>query len=82
MPFRYLMGLPLGSWIIRKAIEPSVDTAGKSFTGMRTRERRRLPDQRAMGAMRPRENWRPNGLRIWVSDPVPQVNKAGLEDRN
>src|SRR5262245_43617972 len=51
MPFKYLIGLPLGSWIMRKAIEPSLEVAGKSFTGTRTRDRRRLPDQTGMGAM-------------------------------
>jgi DNA end-binding protein Ku len=43
MPFTYLIGSPVGSWIIRKAIVPSVEVAGKSLTGTRTRERRRLP---------------------------------------
>src|SRR5262249_37791495 len=51
MPFKYLMGFPLGSWIIRKAIMPSVDVAGNILTGTRTRERRRLPDQTGIGAM-------------------------------
>src|SRR5262245_49734252 len=51
MPFRYLMGLPLGSWIMRKVIVPSVEVAGYILTGTRTRERRRLPDQTGMGAM-------------------------------
>jgi hypothetical protein len=46
------VGFPLGSWIIRKAMVPSVEVAGKSLTGTRTRDRRRLPDQTGMGAMR------------------------------
>src|SRR6185312_13040310 len=45
------MGVPDGSWICRKEIASSVETAGTSLTGMRTRERRRLPDQSEGGAM-------------------------------
>src|ERR1700730_10849685 len=51
MPFKYLIGFPLGSWIMRKAIVPSVEVAGKSLIGTRTRDRRRLPDQTGMGAI-------------------------------
>src|SRR6476646_9053385 len=51
MPFRYLIGCPLGSWIMRKAIVPSVDMAENILTGTRTSERRRLPDQTGIGAM-------------------------------
>src|ERR1700747_2555499 len=51
MPFRYLMGVPEGSCICRKKIASSVETAGINLTGMRTRERRRLPDQSEGGAM-------------------------------
>src|SRR6476469_10172902 len=51
MPFRYLIGCPLGSWIMRKAIAPSLEMAGNILTGTSTRERRRLPDQTGMGAM-------------------------------
>src|SRR5512134_1202609 len=45
------MGLPLGSWIMRNETASSVDTAGQSLTGMRTRERRRLPDQSEGGGI-------------------------------
>src|SRR6516162_10759894 len=51
MPFRYLMGFPLGAWIMRKAMVPSVEIAGNILTGTRTRDRRRLPDQTGKGAM-------------------------------
>ena len=51
MPFTYLIGLPLSSWIMRKLIAPSLEVAGNSLTGTRTRDRRRLPDQTGMGAM-------------------------------
>src|SRR6476619_6850465 len=44
-PLRYLIGSPLGSWIMRKAMVPSVEVAGNILTGTRTSERRRLPDQ-------------------------------------
>ncbi|MGB6437928.1 MAG: hypothetical protein WBE89_01055, partial [Methyloceanibacter sp.] len=47
----YLIGFPLGSWIIRKAMVPSLEVAGKSLTGTKTRESRRLPDQTGMGAI-------------------------------
>src|SRR6476661_4846377 len=81
MPFIYLIGFPLGSWIMRKAMVPSVEVAGKSLTGTRTRERRRLPDQTGMGAMRDtRERY---GLsRIWDSRCPPQVNKGGPQLKN
>jgi hypothetical protein len=49
--FRYLIGCPLGSWIMRKAMVPSLEVAGNILTGTRTRDRRRLPDQTGMGAM-------------------------------
>src|SRR5262245_47463603 len=80
MPFRYLIGLPLGSWIMRKAIEPSVEVAGKSLTGTRTRDRRRLPDQTGMGAIGDtRERY---GLsRIWGDRRRSQVNKGGPRRR-
>src|SRR6476660_367950 len=45
------MGFPLGSWIMRKAMAPSVDVAGNILTGTRTSESRRLPDQTGMGAI-------------------------------
>src|SRR5262245_47230189 len=51
IPLRYLIGFPLGSWIIRKAMVPSVEMAGNILTGTRTRDRRRLPDQTGMGAI-------------------------------
>src|SRR5262245_21126001 len=51
MPFRYLIGFPLGSWIMRNAMVPSIEVAGNILTGTRTRERRRLPDQTGMGAI-------------------------------
>ena len=50
LPFRYLIGCPLCSWIMRKAIAPSLEVAGNILTGTSTRERRRLPDQTGMGA--------------------------------
>src|SRR5215510_7916130 len=76
MPFRYLIGLPLGSWIMRKAIEPSLEVAGKSLTGTRTRDRRRLPDQTGMGAIGgTRERYRLS--RIWGDRRRSQVNKGG-----
>src|SRR6516165_6689831 len=43
MPFRYLMGFPLGAWIMRKAMVPSVEIAGNILTGTRTRDRRSQP---------------------------------------
>src|SRR5262249_47035612 len=76
MPFRYLIGLPLGSWIIRKAIVPSVEVAGNILTGTRTSERRRLPDQTGMGAMGHSRN-ATTLLEIWGSQGPPQVNKNG-----
>src|SRR5690348_11509858 len=63
IPFTYLMGVPDGSWICRKEIASSVETAGTSLTGMRTRERRRLPDQsegRAMTQTRTAQKASPN----------------------
>src|SRR6478735_1609457 len=39
MPFRYLIGCPLGSWIMRKAIAPSLEVAGNILTGTRTIKR-------------------------------------------
>src|SRR6476661_149395 len=76
MPFRYLIGFPLGSWIIRKAIVPSVEVAGNILTGTRTRERRRLPDQTGMGAMAiTRKQY--SLSRIWGGRWPLQVNKDG-----
>ena len=43
------MGVPEGSWIWRKEMASSVETAGMSLTGIKTRESRRLPDQREGG---------------------------------
>src|SRR5262245_399301 len=45
------MGWPVGSWIMRKDTASSVETAGWSLTGIRTSERRRLPDQSEGGGM-------------------------------
>jgi hypothetical protein len=59
MPLRYLIGLPLGLWIMRKAMVPSVEVAGKQPYGDENEGRRRLPDQTGMGAMRDtRERYR------------------------
>src|SRR6476469_3465303 len=49
MPFTYRIGWPDGSWIMRNEIASSVETAEWSFTGIRTRLRRRLPDHRDAG---------------------------------
>ena len=77
MPFRYLIGCPLGSWIIRKAIAPSVEVAGNILTGTRTSERRRLPDQTGIGAMG--IHWERYRLsRIWAGLHPLQVNKSRL----
>ena len=51
IPFTYRMGLPDGSWIMRNEMASSVETAECSFTGIRTRDKRRLPDQREGGGM-------------------------------
>src|SRR5215211_2448774 len=76
IPLRYLIGFPLGSWIMRKLIVPSLEVAGKSLTGTRTRERRRLPDQTGMGAMEDTQEC--YGLsRIWGRCSAAQVNKGG-----
>src|SRR5262245_49708268 len=75
MPLRYLMGLPLGSWIMRKAMAPSVEMAGNILTGTRTRERRRVPDQTgtvAMGITRKHYSL----SRIWDGRYPLQVNKG------
>src|SRR4029079_16863628 len=72
MPFRYLIGCPLGSWIMRKAIAPSLEVAGNILTGTSTSERRRLPDQMGMGAMGDTRG-RYGVPRIWST----QVNKDG-----
>src|SRR6476646_7098538 len=70
------MGLPLGSWIIRNAMVPSVEVAGNILTGTRTRERRRLPDQTGMGAMgTTRKHY--SLSRIWGGQWPVQVNKGG-----
>src|SRR5262245_10763056 len=76
MPFRYLMGFPLGSWIMRKAMVPSVEVAGNILTGTRTRERRRLPDQTGMGAMGITQKHY-SLSRIWDGRYPLQVNKGG-----
>src|SRR6478752_4137252 len=76
MPFRYLIGCPLGSWIMRKAIAPSLEVAGNILTGTRTRERRRLPDQTGMGAMGVLRNTLLTV--IWKFECSAQVNKTGL----
>src|SRR5262245_29831561 len=76
MPLRYLIGFPLGSWIMRKAMVPSVEVAGNILTGTRTRERRRLPDQTGMGAMGvTRKHY--SLSRIWDGRYPLQVNKGG-----
>src|SRR6478672_6627776 len=51
MPFRYLIGCPLGSWIMRKAIAPSLEVAGNILTGTSNSERRRLHDKTGMRSM-------------------------------
>ncbi len=50
-PLPYRIGFPLGLWIMRNETASSVETAGQSLTGMRTRDRLRLPDQRDGGAI-------------------------------
>src|SRR6478736_7422754 len=83
MPFRYLIGFPLGAWIMRKAIVPSVEMAGNILTGTRTRERRRLPDQTGMGAiLDTRETLRtfPNlGQPLFAASEQTRTNQKELE---
>src|SRR5262245_43489491 len=43
----------------------SVEMAGTNLTGMTTRERRRLPDQSAGGAITQTQNWIHKRVRIW-----------------
>src|SRR5262249_58670798 len=76
IPFRYLIGFPLGSWIMRKAMVPSVEVAGNILTGTRTRDRRSLPDQTGKGAIGDTQQ-NATGPRIWGVIPLPQVNKGG-----
>jgi hypothetical protein len=45
-----------GSWIMRNEMASSVETAECSFTGIKTRDRRRLPDQRDAGMGRETRN--------------------------
>src|SRR6476619_1257213 len=82
-PFRYLIGCPLGSWIMRKAIVPSVEMAENILTGTRTSERRRLPDQTGMGAMLDtRETLRtfPNlGQPLFAASEQTRTNQKELE---
>ena len=40
-----------------KLIASSVETAGTSLTGIKTRDSRRLPDHREGGAMHANSNW-------------------------
>src|SRR5262245_43457256 len=74
MPFRYLIGLPLGSWIMRKAIEPSVEVAGKVLRGRGRGTGADCPTR--IGAMwDTRERY---GLsRTWGARRGSQVNKGG-----
>ena len=69
-PLTYLMGLPDGSWICRKLIAASVETAGTSLTGISTRDSRRLPDQREGGAMTQTRTLQ--GVRIWSQTSLSQ----------
>src|SRR6476659_9999355 len=61
---------------MRKAIAPSLEVAGNILTGTSTSERRRLPDQTGMGAMRDTRG-RYGLPRIWSNRRPPQVNKDG-----
>jgi hypothetical protein len=67
---------------MRKEIASSVETAECSFTGMRTRLRRRLPDQRDAGMEIELEE--EPGVRIWVAARLLQgeqkrIHFKGLE---
>src|SRR6185437_6063887 len=73
-PFRYLIGFPVGSWIMRNEIASSVETAECIFTGMMTRLRRRLPDQSEAGMGDYSEQTLLS--RMWELLQTPQVNKA------
>src|SRR5689334_23249410 len=69
------MGVPEGSWICRKEIASSVETAGTSLTGMRTRERRRLPDQSEGGAMTQTRTAHKKESESGLGKPKRKVNK-------
>src|SRR5262245_23748116 len=76
MPLTYRIGFPLGSWIMRNETASSVETAGQSLTGMRTSDRRRLPDQSEGGGMTQLE-LRTTAGRIWGYGACAQENKQG-----
>src|SRR5688500_2182475 len=77
-PLRYLIGLPLGSWIMRNETASSVETAGQSLTGIRTRERRRLPDQSEGGGISTRTQNTTNESESGLAGCPSKRNKARI----
>src|SRR6185437_13434537 len=71
------MGVPEGSCICRKEMASSVETAGTSLTGMRTRERRRVPDQSEGGAMTQTRTAHKNESESGAETLKHKVNKTG-----